>query len=286
MTQITWLASYVKSGSTWFSFLFDKYFGVEDIPKDSLHPKLVKHASLRKPFDRAAGIDSSLLTQEETEALRPLFYEYHASTVEGPLFLKIHDACISVKGGSLIVPPQATKMIFYLIRNPLDVAVSFSHHFDFSLDGAINFMNDANAVFSNQEEQLYGHFRQRVLTWSGHVESWVDAKALTVHVVRYEDLASEPQAIFPSMLRLAGIDPDMDKVKKAIQETSFSRLQLLEKEFGFYQNMRRERTFFRKGKIGSWREELSPEQAQRIVNDHREVMRRFGYLDENDQIVY
>jgi hypothetical protein len=286
MAQITWLASYAKSGSTWFSLLFDQYWGGEDIPQDVLHPKLVRHASLRKPFDRAAGIDSSLLTQEEAEALRPLFYEYHASITEDPLFLKIHDACITVKGGSLIVPPQATKIVFYLIRNPLDVAVSFSHHFDFSLDGAISFMNDENAVFSNQEEQLYGHFRQRVLTWSGHVESWVDAKALTVHVIRYEDLVSEPHAVFSSVLRLAGIDPDMDKVEKVIRNTSFSRLQSLEKEYGFYQNMRRERTFFRKGKIGSWREELSPEQTQRIANDHQVVMRRFGYLGENDKIVY
>ena len=44
--------------------------------------------------------------------------------------------------------------------------------------------------------------------------------------------------------------------------------------------------FFRKVRIGAWREELTEDQVQRIVRDHREVMRRFGYLNENKKIVY
>lgn len=33
------------------------------------------------------------------------------------------------------------------------------------------------------------------------------------------------------------------------------------------------------------KKELGEEQAQRIVCDHRELMQRFGYLDENGEIV-
>jgi hypothetical protein len=286
MASIIWLASYVKSGSTWFSFLFDKYFAETDSGQGPMRMNLVEYASVRKRFDRAAGIDSSLMTEDEIEELRPLFYKYRASSTEGPLFLKIHDACCAFKNGASLIPPEATKEVFYLMRNPLDVAVSSSHFFGESIDTSINFMNRDDAVLSNQEERLFAHFRVKLLSWSRHVESWVDAKELRVHPVRYEDLVSDSLAVFSSVLRLAGIEPEQERVERAVRETSFSRLQQLEKEYGFSQNLSSERTFFRKGKIGSWREELTIEQVRRIVHDHREVMRRFGYLDKNDEIVY
>jgi len=43
---------------------------------------------------------------------------------------------------------------------------------------------------------------------------------------------------------------------------------------------------FGKGRVGSWREELSEKQTRQIAYDHREVIRRFGYLDENGKVVY
>jgi len=44
--------------------------------------------------------------------------------------------------------------------------------------------------------------------------------------------------------------------------------------------------FFRKGEVGSWREELTGKQAVQVIHDHREVMRRFGYLGPNDKAIF
>jgi len=41
-----------------------------------------------------------------------------------------------------------------------------------------------------------------------------------------------------------------------------------------------------KGKIGSWHEELNESQSKRIIDHHRIVMQRFGYLSTNDEIVF
>lgn len=286
MASIIWLASYVKSGSTWLSFLFDRYFAETGSGPGPLRLNLVEYASVRRRFDRAAGIDSSLMTEDEVEELRPLFYKHCASSAEGLLFLKIHDACFTFLNGASLIPPEVTKTVVYLMRNPLDVAVSSSHFFGESIDTSIHFMNREDAVLSNQEDRLFAHFRVKLLSWSRHVESWTEAKGLRVHPVRYEDLLSDTPGVFSSVLRLAGMEPEQDRVERAVRETCFSRLQQLEKKHGFSQNLRSERTFFRKGKIGSWREELTGEQAQRIVHDHREVMHRFGYLDENGEIVF
>jgi len=40
-------------------------------------------------------------------------------------------------------------------------------------------------------------------------------------------------------------------------------------------------SFFRKGEIGAWREQLSEQQMQKIIADHGEIMGRFGYLDQD-----
>ena len=50
---------------------------------------------------------------------------------------------------------------------------------------------------------------------------------------------------------------------------------------GFQEKPKKMGNFFRKGKVGSWREELSPAQAERIIQDHGKVMRKFGYLAED-----
>ena len=43
--------------------------------------------------------------------------------------------------------------------------------------------------------------------------------------------------------------------------------------------------FFREGKAGNWRQTLTALQVARIVGDHGAVMRRFGYLGEQDEIL-
>jgi hypothetical protein len=37
--------------------------------------------------------------------------------------------------------------------------------------------------------------------------------------------------------------------------------------------------FFRKGRVGGWRERLSDRQVARLVDDHAVVMAELGYLD-------
>ena len=43
------------------------------------------------------------------------------------------------------------------------------------------------------------------------------------------------------------------------------------------------RVFFRKGRVGGWRDKLTPEQVQRLIDDHRDVMKEHGYLKKGDK---
>jgi hypothetical protein len=115
---------------------------------------------------------------------------------------------------------------------------------------------------------------------------WVDEPGLNLLAVRYEDLHRHPEAAFGAMVRFTGLDIDADRLRKAIRFSSFDVLQAQEREHGFGEKMPLSESFFRKGKIGTWREQVSDELAAQVVQAHRDVMTRFGYLDENGRSVF
>ena len=57
--------------------------------------------------------------------------------------------------------------------------------------------------------RMYNQLVQKLLTWSGHVLSWVDEPGLNVLVVRYEDMHRDPEAAFGAMVRFAGLEFDL-----------------------------------------------------------------------------
>jgi hypothetical protein len=68
-------------------------------------------------------------------------------------------------------------------------------------------------------------------------------------------------------------------LKRAIERSSFARLQSQEKEKGFRERPpNADGNFFREGRAGQWKQVLTSAQVERIVRDHGEQMRRFGYL--------
>jgi hypothetical protein len=85
---------------------------------------------------------------------------------------------------------------------------------------------------------------------------------------------------------IGGLPHNREQIQKALDFSSFDTLAHQEIVNGFKEKSASCNRFFRKGQIGSWRDELTETQAQQIVHDHREVMRRFGYLDESGKIVY
>ena len=51
-----------------------------------------------------------------------------------------------------------------------------------------------------------------------------------------------------------------------------------EEEEGYKEKPDSAPRFFRSGKAGEWRHELTPDQVRKIVQDHHVQMARFGYL--------
>jgi aryl sulfotransferase len=284
---IVWLASYPKSGNTWLRvFITNLERGGET--RASINDlDFVSGSGIRAHFDEAVGYKAGELTHDEVDRLRPDVYVYESHVRDEAFFCKVHDAFASVPDGRPLFPPEASLRAVYIIRNPLDVCVSFAHHRGATdLDAMIESMADPTYAFGGCPHDPTQQLRQRLLTWSGHVLSWVDGARMPLHVMRYEDMKLSPLPTFTSCAEFLGLPHDRERVLDALEKSSFAELQRQEREQGFSEKPPSARSFFREGRVGSWRDELTPQQAARIVRDHRDVMRRFGYLTDAGEPLY
>jgi hypothetical protein len=284
--NILWLASYPKSGNTWFRAFYTNLLRDNDTPADinDLLPSQI--ASSRSLFDDYAGLESSDLTLDEIERLRPRVYETLARVEKEPGLMKIHDAFTRTGAGDWLVSPLATGGAIYSLRNPLDVAISFAHHNSCAIDTIIEKMASESYCLYPNSNRIANQFRQRLLSWSSHVTSWVDEADFPLHLMRYEDMVRNPLETFTAAVRFVGLPDEPERVQKALHFSDITVLQKQEAAHGFREKSRKAESFFRKGKIGSWREVLSDRQAARIIRDHGTVMKRFGYLNDHDEPLF
>lgn len=278
--KIVWLASYPKSGNTWFRAFLSALLSPEvaDIDINNLYPTTI--ASSRQLFDEITGVSSADLTFDEIEHLRPFVYRRSALDSNKLIFHKIHDAWTRLPDCSGMFPKDVTKIVFYFIRNPLDIAVSFAAHLNTTIDIAINIMNDPKFAFCDKNNKLNNQLRQKLFTWSIHVKSWVDESDLTVKVLRYEDMKNDPIKTFSQALELIDFKFTMEDIKNALRLSSFEKMKKQENEKGFLEKNAQSAIFFRKGIIDDWKSHLSINQVNRIVETHKEIMFRFGYIDK------
>lgn len=278
---IVWLSSYPKSGNTWFRIVLSRLLMqstnlsyINDIDKILGSPMVAN----RRWMDQTLGYDSASLADDELDKLRPMLYQKHAEKLKQVDYIKIHDAYTLLPDNTPIFPATGCLKAVYFIRNPLDVAISLAHHVNCPIDWSIYMMG--NKDFSvplkvSKDTQI----RQKLLSWSHHVQSWVSNPSIRVLVLRYEDMFFNPLETFAKGMAFLNLDISEAALQHAIEDTSFDKLQHFEQQFGFKEALSPGRPFFRKGVVGDWKNTLNKTQIQRIIEDHAEVMRAYDYLD-------
>ena len=276
---IWWLASYPKSGNTWVrAWLRNMQLdGAAPARIDDL--ALGPAASSRDWFDEVLGLDSSELGPERIQQLRPDLYRWASAHAEAPLYCKAHDIQARLDGNAWLFPPDASRGALYLVRNPLDVAVSLAPHMGVDLDEAIDRIVSPGHAIAARRNGADDQLRQHLSDWSSHVLAWVDQRAMPVRAIRYEDLHCQPLAAFGQVAAFLGLDADPEAVQRAIRHSAFPVLQAQEAQSGFPEASHKAARFFRRGEPDGWRDVLTPAQVDRVVAAHRVVMARFGYLD-------
>jgi aryl sulfotransferase len=276
--KIDWLASYPKSGNTWLRLLLAEYFNERDEPFDINKPGVTNGiASSRARFDELLGVNSADLNPSEVHQLQPHIYEMMTARNPAHQWIKVHDAQIRLADGRWLFPPHISNGVIYLIRNPLDIAVSMAFH------GGHEDMDKAVAKICDPEGHLARdgaiQLRQFMGSWSDHAESWIDQKEMPVLVVRYEDMLAGAADQLERVIRFARPTVEVDKARLelAAKNTAFDRLRATEDELGFRETPTKAKRFFRSGKAGGWRDHLTGEHVKRIRAQHGAVMDRFGF---------
>lgn len=274
MGNIVWLASYPKSGNTWLrAFLANLVVNRSDaVPLNELSAYADDEAN-PDLFGEIAGVASAGLDIEAIAQLRPEVHALIAQRSQGTRFVKTHNMFGSFDGYPLH-NMQVTAGALCVVRNPLDVAISMTHHFGIGLDDAIERLGNDDVATANDAQ-----FVTQILgSWSRHVESWTGAGHERFLVLRYEDLLEKPNKAFLKVAKFVGIGGDRARVERAIAHARFSSLAGMEKSQGFVEASDKGTRFFRKGRSNEWRDVLSREQVGRVVANHRAQMQRFGYI--------
>ena len=280
LKKIVWLASYPKSGNTWFRVFLTNLFSDREIPVSINELHSTPSASSRLLFDDHAGVSSSDLALEEINELRPEIYRNIAAEANDPVFHKVHDAWGLTPSGKPIFPEDVTRAVLYFIRNPLDVTVSFAFHGNKRPGEMVDEVNNPDNAFCQKPSRLYNQLLQPLSDWSGHVSSWVDDSGLPVHVVWYEDMLTDTFSTFREALRMSGIDKGDAEIRAAIAASDLGTLAEMEQKEGFREKPIGMNAFFREGKSGSWREHLDTSSVNKLVKKHHVMMARFGYLEQ------
>ena len=279
--NIIWLASYPKSGNTWFraiiAYLYRK--GTFDINQLDISPIY----SSRIFIEKETGIDTTELTSEEADELRISLFDKPYGTF--PTFFKIHDALTFFPDDRPIIPLDKTFATVYFIRNPLDVAVSFAFHSAKTFEKTIENMNNSKFTIAASSKKYNNQLRQLLLSWSEHVKSWTEQSVIPVHTVRYEDMKTDTLQTFKKAIDFIGLEKTELQIKQAIEKSDFAILSQQEKECGFKEKMIKSKSFFRKGEIGDWRNYLDEKMKNEIIKNHNTIMKQFGYLDDFNRLL-
>ena len=277
MGDIVWLASYPKSGNTWMRAFLHNLFLNEARPIDvnRMQGDILQSDGALMWFQMVDKRPLEEWTSADVAAMRPKVCELIARGQKGSIFCKTHNALMTVHG-HWTINLGVTSGAIYMVRNPLDVAASTADFMGTSLDQAIELMG--TDFLETPHDPTHNNVSIISGSWSQHVESWTGRANERLHVVRYEDMLEKPSLTFGGVARFLGLKPSRQRLLRAIRNSSFRTMQSQEAVGGFKERSEHQRRFFRRGKAGGWKEELSERQIQRICEAHGEQMRRFGYL--------
>ena len=180
--HIFWIASYPKSGNTLLRAILSCLFFSKDGHFDF---KMLKHTSqfeMRKRLDIIKQINKYDFTKIGDLKILSKYWLLLQSKENLKIknhfgFIKSHSSLVSMFN-NWFTTPEFTAGYIYVVRDPRDIAISWSNHSGLTINESIDFMLDFKSCieWTRTKSQLPNNIfpKAYIGAWNEHVLSWTE----------------------------------------------------------------------------------------------------------------
>jgi Sulfotransferase domain len=244
----TFLVGHPKSGNTWITYML------------------------------AALVEKHLGKRATLANLQEFIPAFHAADHKIEAYSQLPNPRIFRNEGPKF--PDLYPRTIYVIRDPRAALLSYYHH-------CLHDTRDENWKLDDFVDEVveYGCVKRLepyIARWDRQVSEWLlRAKRQPVKIVKYEDMKKDRRKVLQEVVQFLGVSCTGHDIAQAVERGSFESMRKEEETYGAepYSGTKGEGGFFmRRGKVDSWKEELSAKAKTRIEKSFGETMRKVGYL--------
>ena len=288
--HIFWISSYPKSGNTLLRAIINALF----FSKDGLFElNQLKHSGQFERRDRLNIISKinkeDFLNLDQLRVLSKYWLilqnKENMKINKGFGFIKSHSSYVSMFN-NWFTNFNNTAGYIYVVRDPRDVAISWSKHANLSYDDSISFMLNFKSCieWAQTNSELPDKIKPKTFlsSWDEHVLSWTKNNLeVPKLILKYEDLVYKKEDVIKIIVKFfeknfkVKFNSIDKKIANIIESTSFKKLKSQESKYGFVEAS--SGVFFRRGEKNQWKNELNVQQIARLENKFRDFITKFSY---------
>ncbi len=282
--MIFWIASYPKSGNTWVRALISAYYYSHD---GIFSEKLIKKIGQFPEKIHFSGFNYN--KQIVTDTTRFWIQAQDRINKDKKIKFKKTHNCLSSINGYQFTNKKNTIACIYIVRDPRNLITSLKNHYELEYNDALEFMtNEKKFIFDYHKQNDFSDF-QFISSWENNFLSWKNQNDFPIKIIKYEDLLDKTYFVFEDLVKFINSKLKIDeginkkKLKNSINSTSFEKLKLHEKNFGFSEsinskNKQKNIPFFYLGPDNDWKKILDTDLKNKLNITFKKSLKFFSYM--------
>ena len=283
--MIFWISSYPKSGNTWLRILLSSYYFTKDGFYDESVLKNIDQFPQKKFFN-----EFNYDPRVATDTIKFWIKAQEKINQDKKLrFFKTHNAFGALNNFHFTNKNNSIGCV-YVVRDPRNVITSLKNFYEMNDDQAFKWITNKNQYIydvNKFEKDGYSDF-QFISSWDTNFESWKVQKKIPIKIIRYEDLLNQTFKVVSEVITFINQTTDnnekinKNKIKNAVNSSSFSKLQDKEKNEGFSEAPKskggdKKIPFFNLGPKNNWKIILNDDLKDKLNNIFKKKLEELSY---------